>query len=97
VVFWDYTNGELRVQGTVENTGVGPAFSPAIELLVFEGPEQAQLLASDTAYPDGGFDREFHPGQDARFQYSLPIPDMPGEIFWEVIVNEYPSDVRGGL
>jgi hypothetical protein len=94
---WNYANGELRVQGTVENTGAGPAFSPAIELLVFEGPEQEELLASDTAYPDGGFDREFHPGQDARFQHALRILDPPVEIFWEIVVDQYPSDIRGGL
>jgi hypothetical protein len=97
VVGWNYADGELRVQGTMENTGAGPAFSPVIELLVFDGPEQEELLASDTAYPDGAFDREFHPGEDASFHYALRIPEPPVEIFWEVLVHQYPSDVRGGL
>ena len=87
-----HIRGELVVRGVVENTGVGEAYSPALELDVYEA-SSGTLVAVDTAYPANTVEITLASGDTAAFRHVASIPDGVGEIEWEVIQDEYPGNV----
>ena len=93
---WQYAQGQLIVSGTVNNTGSAPVFSPAIELVVYEDDSRDQVLATETAYPEGTFDAYLRQGQETSFAHDLIVPDAPLQVSWEILLNDTPGEVRGG-
>lgn len=87
-----YEHGFLKVHGVAENTGAKPAFSPAIELQVYDQSGEV-LLAKDTAYPTGTLLANMQPGHKAAFQHMTSVPGQPARIRWKVVVKDYPGDV----
>lgn len=84
--------GELVVQGVVLNTGEGEAFSPAVELEVYEA-SSGTLVAIESAYPVGTFETALASGDAAPFRNVAVIPDGVDQIEWEIILDEYPGTV----
>jgi hypothetical protein len=83
---------ELIVRGSVLNTGTGPAYSPAVELIVFEDPGET-LLANEIAYPQDVFVADLNPGQLAPFEVTADLLDDAGTIRWDVTQTDYPGEV----
>ncbi len=89
---WQYAEGALSVTGAVANTGSAAAFSPALELIVYEDDTREAVLASDTAYPEGAYLRQ---GQETTFEHAVRVPDQPAQIVWEIIVGDTPGRIIG--
>lgn len=87
-----YERGFIKVHGVAENTGAKPAFSPAIQLQVYDATGDV-LLATDTAHPTGTLLANMQPGQKAAFQHIMSVPGEPAQIRWKVVVKDYPGDV----
>ncbi|MDP6608411.1 MAG: hypothetical protein QF463_05030 [Vicinamibacterales bacterium] len=85
-------DAELVVRGTVLNTGNGPAYSPAVELTVFEDPGE-NVVADEIAYPQDIFIADLNPGQLAPFEVTADLPDDAGTIRWDVAQNDHPGEV----
>jgi hypothetical protein len=88
-----YEHGYLRVLGIAENTGTGAAYSPAIEVKVYNEKETV-LLASDRSYPAGALARDFAPGARAAFEALTRVPGDPDEIMYRVGVPDFPGKVE---
>ena len=82
----------LIVRGTVLNTGTGPAYSPAVELILFEDPGET-LLANEIAYPQDYFIADLNPGQLAPFELTADLLHDAGTIRWDVTQTDYPGEV----
>ena len=85
----------MSVTGAVVNTGSAAAFSPPIELVVYEDDIRDAVLASDTAYLEGTFDWYLRQGQETTFEHAVLEPDQPGQVVWEIVVGDAPGSVSG--
>ena len=87
-----YGQEELRVRGIVENTGVGIASRPAIELSVYSESGKT-LLAAATAYPGGTNPGDLEPGREAPFEHLALVAGEPERIRWTITVEDYAGEV----
>ena len=87
-----YEYGYLKVIGVVENVGEKPAFSPTINLRVYDSSLKT-LLAEDTTWPAGHYAKDMNPGTSAAFECIESVPDEPEHIRYEVKIEKYDFDV----
>jgi hypothetical protein len=82
------------VTGKFQSVGDKGAFSPALEITVYDQSGSGQpLLAKETARPVGYFLKDMPPGASAAFEAMLRIPGDHSQITWNTAAN-YPGDIK---
>jgi hypothetical protein len=87
----EYDYGFFKLEGIAENIGDADAFSPTINLYIYDETGRT-LLADDATWPVGQYLTRMPPGQSAAFQHIVSVPSGYGKIRWEIRVKEFPFE-----
>lgn len=88
-----YEHGYFKVVGVAENIGEASAFSPTINLEIYDSSGKT-LLAQDSTWPAGHYLKKFAPGSSAAFEIIESVPGEPDRVRWQLSVKDYPYEVK---
>lgn len=89
----EYEYGYFKVVGVARNVGTASAYSPTINLQVFDSKASETLLAEDSAWPTGLWLKDMAPGASAAFELMARVPGEPSRVRWRVSMEDYPYEI----